>query len=273
MSRLRIAALLCLSLGWVSSAEAQTGLQLDAFAVPHAQELAHTLDAMRSPGAMEPLDELYARGLAYAAAQELNGESRAAAGSAQSVEAALAAAEALHPLSAEAAEKIADARRRYALLGQPLPALPLAESLFAANETPRINRDYGSATILLAFPDSCGVCVEMARGLRVALFRSSERNIHLYGLLAHPLPPIPAPGAPPVVLDPGRPAARLRGTPTLTVPPGALRIFGAPTYPLAIATDCHGIVRFVGPAPLTALTPGGFADQLAAHLARIWPQK
>ncbi|SNS91194.1 hypothetical protein SAMN05421770_10345 [Granulicella rosea] len=276
MKRLAL-VVLCLSLGWSGEGSGQTGSQTESFAVPPAHELAQTLEALRDPASSAPLDQLYARGLEYAAAQQLNGESRAAAGTAQSVEAALATAETLHPATLEIEEKVAAARRRYALLGKPLPALPLAESLFAANETPRINRDYGSATILLAFPDSCSLCVEMARGLRAALFRDSDRNVRLYGLLAQPTSPVAAAGAPPIVPDPRSPVARLRGTPTLTVPPGTLQVFGAtdrgaPEWPLAIATDCRGIVRFVGPAPLTALLPGGFVDRLAEHLAKIWPQ-
>ena len=112
----------------------------------------------------------------------------------------------------------------------------------------------------------------MARGLRAALFRDSERNIHLYGLLAQPLPPVAAPGyTGDVHPDPRLPATILRGTPTLLVAPATLAQFDVSAYPFAIATDSRGTVRFLGPATQLPLLPGSFVDQLAAHIARVWP--
>ena len=47
--------------------------------------------------------------------------------------------------------------------------------------------------------------------------------------------------------------------------------FAATDFPLLIATDSKGIVRFIQPAPEDALDSGGFLDQVTAHIAAQWP--
>jgi hypothetical protein len=116
--------------------------------------------------------------------------------------------------------------------------------------------------------------------------------VHIYGLLAQLQPPTPA--SPAVVVhsngtmseakhtrantatpEPETPttaADLLRHTPTLIVPPDTLIQFAATNFPLLIATDSKGIIRFIQPAPETALNPGDFLDQVTAHIAAQWPR-
>jgi hypothetical protein len=244
-----------------------------------------------SAAAIVPTSSLYADGLAYAALQQFAGRPAEAAATVRELDASLAAAPA--PLSPDDAIPIADARRQYALLGRPLPAIPLAVSLYDEHETPRINTDYGSSTVLLLFPPWCAQCVRMGQSIMGTLLRLSDQNVHLYALLAQVPPPIPA--APEAVVHsngtmsaakhshasaaptpapetPKTAAELLHHTPTLIVPPATLEQFAATGFPLLIATDSKGIIRFIEPAPETALNPGDFMDQVTAHIAAQWPR-
>jgi hypothetical protein len=121
------------------------------------------------------------------------------------------------------------------------------------------------------------------------LFRVSENEVHLYALLAQPALPVAAPpkGPPkptfaklkpssnePAPPEPPKTAAeQLRGTPTLIVPPATLAQFAATDFPLLIATDSKGIIRFIQPASETALNPGDFLDQITMHIAKQWSKQ
>jgi hypothetical protein len=249
-------------------------------------------------GPAVPVSSLYADGLAYAALQQFANRPGEAAATVKQLDDALVAAPA--PLKPDDAIAIAAARRQYALLGQPLPPIPLAASLYSEHETPHINTDYGSSTVLLLFPPWCAQCVRMGQSLLNTLVRrnSGEDTVHLYGLLAQEPPPVPA--SPEVVvhangtMSPAKrsKAARARAdaaaetttatpptatellhhTPTLIVPAATLEQFAASSFPLLIATDSKGIIRFIQPAPETALNPGDFLDQVTAHIAAQWPR-
>jgi hypothetical protein len=244
------------------------------------------------------LATLYADGLAYAALEQFAGKPGEAAATVQELDAALAVAST--PLQPDDAIRIAAARRQYALLGQPLPPIPLAVSLYSEHETPHINTDYGASTVLFLFPPECAQCVRMGQDFGRTLYRLSEHNVHLYGLLAQEPPPVPA--MPEVIVHsdgsmspakrskaarsranaavetapaaaPPRTAAELlHHTPTLIVPVGTLQQFAASSFPLLIATDSRGIIRFIQAAPETALNPGDFLDQVTAHIAAQWPR-
>lgn len=247
-------------------------------------------------GPAVPVSTLYADGLAYAALQQFAGRPEEAAATVKQLDDALAATPA--PLKPDDAIPIADARRQYALLGQPLPPIPLAASLYSEHETPHINTDYGSSTVLFLFPPWCAQCVRMGQEFGSTLYRLSEHNVHLYGLLAQEPPPVPA--MPEVIvhsdgsMTPAKrsKAARSRAdaaaettpttqptaaellhhTPTLIVPVSMLQQFAASSFPLLIATDSRSIIRFIQPAPETALHPGDFLDQVTAHIAAQWPK-
>jgi hypothetical protein len=231
-----------------------------------------------------PIHALYADGLAFAALQQFAGDPQAAAKTVAELDAALPAM-----LEPDDSIPIGETRRQYALLGTPLPAIPFTLSLFSVGETPRINTNYGSSTVLFLFPDWCAQCVRLAQQILPTLFRVSENEVHLYALLAQPALPVAAPpkGPPkptfaklkpssnePAPPEPPKTAAeQLRGTPTLIVPPATLAQFAATDFPLLIATDSKGIIRFIQPASETALNPGDFLDQITMHIAKQWSKQ
>jgi hypothetical protein len=231
-----------------------------------------------------PIHTLYADGLAFAALQQFADDPQAAAKTVAELDAALPAT-----LEPDDSIPIGETHRQYALLGTPLPAISLSLSLFAAGETPRINANYGASTVLFLFPDWCAQCVRLAQQILPTLFRISENEVHLYALLAQPTLPVPAaPKGPPKSTfaklkpsstEPAQPeppktaAEQLRGTPTLIVPPATITQFAATDFPLLIATDSKGIIRFIQPASETALNRGDFLDQITMHIAKQWPRQ
>ncbi len=246
------------------------------------------LAALRTPQASTPASEaavpvhaLYADGVAFASLQQFAGDPQAAAKTIAELDAVLPS-----PLEPDDSIPIGETRRQYALLGTPLPAIPLSLSLFAAGETPRINTNYGSSTVLLLFPDWCAQCVRLAQQILPTLFRMTESEVHLYALLAQPALPVAAPPKgpnfsklKPSSIDAAQPeppktaAEQLRGTPTLIVPPATITQFAAIDFPLLIATDHKGIIRFIQPASETALNPGDFLDQIVMRIAKQWPRQ
>jgi hypothetical protein len=234
-----------------------------------------------------PIHTLYADGIAFAALQQFAGDPQAAARTAAELDTALPAT-----LEPDDSIPIGETHRQYALLGTPLPAIPLSLSLFAAGETPRINTNYGASTVLFLFPEWCAQCIRLSRQILPTLYRingGDADEVHLYALLAQPAPPVAAPpkGPPkpsfaklkPSTTDPAQPeppktaAEQLRGTPTLIVPPATISQFAATDFPLLIATDSKGIIRFIQPASENALNPGDFLDQITMHIAKQWPRQ
>lgn len=238
--------------------------------------------------------ELYTAALMLPTLHQLSNRPAAAASSFEQLEAALPSA-----LSPDETISIARARKQYALLGKPLPSIPASVSLFGINETPRINTRYGSATVLLLFPDWCAQCVRMGQQFMPTLVRHAGEDLHLYGLLAQLKPPPATPASPPTpsptpsptsrrarspsnsapkttdATDPAQPksaADLLRGTPTLVVANNLPEtVFAAADFPMLIVTDHAGIIRFLQVAPENAFVPGGLVDQLASHVAKLWP--
>jgi hypothetical protein len=231
-----------------------------------------------------PIHTLYADGLAFAALQQFAGDPQAATKTVTELDAALPVT-----LQPDDSIPITETRRQYALLGSHLPAIPFTLSLFSVGETPRINTNYGAATVLFLFPDWCAQCVRLAQQILPTLFRVSENEVHLYALLAQSALPVAAPPKVPLkpttakskstTTEPAQPeppktaAEQLRGTPTLIVPPATLAQFAATDFPLLIATDPKGIIRFIQPARETALNPGDFLDQITMHIAKQWPEQ
>lgn len=237
-----------------------------------------------------PVRTLYADGLWLAALEQYNGEMSGATATMEEMEAAVPA-----KVSADDAPAMAEARRQYRMLGTKLPEIAAAASLFSPTETPRINRKFGTATVLLLFPPWCGQCVRTLKDTLPAMFRlnSDGAEVHIHGLLASDPPPVAAPGAgasPAKGARRGRAAAAesavaqeapekpitaaelLRGTPTLVVAPATLAQFGATDFPFVIATDHDGVIRLLLPgAPENAMAAGSTIDQIAAHVAAQWP--
>jgi hypothetical protein len=268
----------------------QLAYTLDAFTLYLAREPL-LLSALRTPQPISPaagtdtavpIHTLYADGVAFAALEQLMDEPGGATGVLDDLDAALPTA-----LQPDDSIPIASTRRQYALLGTHLPRIPLSASLYAAGETPRINTNYGAATVFFLFPDWCAQCIRMAQQLLPTADRLRESQIHLYALLAQPAQPIAAVPKSTTTTKPSSPAAKqspepeapktavdqLRGTPTLIVPPQTLAQFAATDFPLLIAIDPKGIIRFIQPANESALNPGDFLDQVTAHIVQQWPRQ
>lgn len=254
------------------------------------------LTALRTPSSQPsattdvtavPIHALYADSLAYAALQQFAGEPQAAAKTVSELDASLPAT-----LSPDDSIPITGTRRQYAFLGTPLPAIPLTLSLFDVGETPHINKKYGDSTVLFLFPEWCAQCIRLSRQILPTLYRingGDTDEVHLYALLAQTAPPVAAPpkltpkstltkpkSATDVPAPPEQPktaADQLRGTPTLIVPLETLTQFAAADFPLLIATDSKGIIRFIQPAGENALNQGDFLDQIAAQIAKQWPRQ
>ena len=258
----------------------QLAFMADALTLYSARE-PYILKALATPETTFPISgsTLYADGLAYAALEKFAGDDDEARKTVRNLDTALP-----EKLSPDEEIPISISRQQYSLLGKPLPAITLTTSLFAEHETPRISTNYGSATFLLLFPPWCAQCVKMGQSLMPTLYRISENNVHLYGLLAQAPPPVAAPPRAeprsrsktpqPEPANPAVPktaAELLAHTPTLIVPESTLTQFAATDFPLLIALDPKGIVRFIQPASDTALNAGDSLDQIAAHIAVQWP--
>jgi hypothetical protein len=234
-----------------------------------------------------PIHTLYADGLAFAALQQFAGKPDSAAKTVAELDNSLPPT-----LQPDDSIPISEVRRQYALLSTHLPAIPLTLSLFRVDETPRINTNYGDATVLFLFPSWCAQCIRLAQQILPTLYRingSNNGDVHLYALLAQPAPPVAAPPrtpprppparsravtGEPVPPEPQKTAAeQLRGTPTIIVPPATLAQFAATDFPLLIAIDSQGIIRFIQPASETALNTGDFLDQITTQIAKQWPRQ
>ena len=273
--------------GRAGATEAKAGPAPAVAGAAVAPETAVTkMDAV--PTDAVPVHNLYADGLWLAALEQYNGEGGGAKATLEELDRVVPA-----KVSTDDSLAMVEARRQYRMLGTKLPEIAAAASLFSPTETPRINRRFGTATILLLFPPWCGQCVRTAKDLLPAMSRLNTEgaDVHLYGLLASDPPPVAAPGsatpskggrrghsgaegvaAPEGPAKPMTAAEQLRGTPTLVVAPATLEQFGATDFPFAIATDHDGVIRLLLPgAPENAMAAGSTIDQIAAHIAAQWP--
>ena len=234
------------------------------------------------PGAEPPqsLHELYAGGIALAALQQL-ARARAA-----SITATLTALDDALPaaLTPDDAIPIAITRRRYALLGQPLPNLnhpihptdPRKPVALATLDLPSTLPELparNAITALLLFPDWCAQCIRMYMKLPQTVFTVASHEAYLYGLLAQTVKPNPPSSAPAVLsaITAADATNYLRGTPTLIIDPSFLDQFGADDVPFLILTDSQGILRVLQPVSEDAINPGGTIDAAIAHVGALWP--
>jgi hypothetical protein len=222
--------------------------------------------------------------------QQFDGKPGAAADSFAALEASLPA-----ELPPDDAILTAASRRKYKLLGSPLPAITTwAWLLQSSTALPRLGENLGAGTELFLFPEWCAQCVEMGKQFMFAALNLNQSDVRFFGMLAQTSPPAPdakpatVKAAAPHIARPGAaradasaapvkapakptPAELLSGTPTLIVPSETVDAFVATDFPLVIATDHEGIVRAMIVAPQTALVPGGLVEQLAAHILSRWP--
>jgi hypothetical protein len=152
--------------------------------------------------------------------------------------------------------EIERAKAQYALLGQKLPPIHILSYAAPGYPRARINPDYGSATVLLLFPEWCAQCRRMMQPLDEFLTRNNVSDIHTYGLLAL--------DADQTATDPFKSDSfkDLLHTPTLTTSSDTLRIFGAVSFPFVVITDDAGRIRFLGTVAQSAFDSGGFVEQV-----------
>jgi len=196
---------------------------------------------------------LYDEGLALAYLEQYAGKQNEARQTVAALDAAVTR------LSAEKVDNQAEidrAKTQYALLGEKLPHIQILRYAAPGNSHPRINPSYGTATVLLMFPEWCTQCRKMMEPLMSFLLRNSAYDIHAYGLLA---------------LDEDETATDPFGndrfkdllrTPTLTTPSAMLESFGAVSFPFIVITDGTGRIRFLGTVSQNAFDAGGFVEQV-----------
>ncbi len=269
----------------------------DALSLLHYRE-AIVLAMLREPAspAVFPPRTLYAQAIALPAMQQYAGQQDAAAASFAEVEQTVPAT-----LAPDDAIAIAESRRRYRLLGSPLPKIDTFAWLMDSSGRgipPAINASVDSATVLLLFPDWCTQCVALHDKFAPAWKALRDDNVRFFALLAQAEAPpktapkevAKAPGsgkslAPFPGEKPGMPhndlqldvkptaAALLAGTPTFVVPARTLDAFAAADFPLIVVADRNGIIRAMQITNETALARGGQIDQMAAHVGQLWPAK
>lgn len=234
-----------------------------------------------SPSAQDQsLYELYADGIALASLQQLyKAPPQAIAATVTTLDAALPTA-----LSPDDSIPIALSRRRYALLGKPLPdiahpahpANPKHPVLFTTLGYPPTLPQIPAAnaiTALLLFPDWCAQCLRLGTKLPQTVVSVAGHEAYYYGLLAETVPPNPPPTTESNTPKPFTPADAvndLENTPTLTVDPSLLDDFAATDVPFLILTDSQGIIRVLQPVSDDALIPGGTIDSAIARVGAQW---
>jgi hypothetical protein len=274
-------------------------LRARAAAVPAAPGAAVSAPSAPSPATRPPMSihDLYADAIQLPMMQQFADKPDEATAALAELDAALPAS-----LSPDDAILTAASRRQYKLLGSHLPKIAASAWLLdPAFTVPRdLNTKFGVATIFLLFPDWCAQCVSMGPQFKPAALRFNGSAAYFYVMLAQsdakpptqaPAPkiapkPSPARGSRPSSPTDAKPetphvevqlavrpvpAQLLMGTPTLIVPPETLDTFVATDFPMLIATDHQGIVRYIQTAPDNALLPGGLAEQIVDRISEQWP--
>jgi len=235
----------------VSLAAAEHAAIVQALAQGAPLKAAHG-DAVMSVGA------LYESAMELAFWQRYAGDDRAAASTVADVEGAL---QSPTPAPVEDRPRIAAVRLQYQLLGTRLPELKIVRSLQSAKAKAQIDPEYGAATVLVLFPDWCTQCRKMMPTVRNFAIVNSQTPIHAYGLMFAESAETPGQAS-------HEDAAKdLQGTPTLEVAPELARSFGAIDFPLAVAVDKAGMIRFIGPIPGDAFNGNGYMEKVIVRMA------
>ena len=159
----------------------------DALALA-GEEHAAIVQALSQPGPLTAAgsDAAISTGALYASAMELAflnrfaGNSDAAAAAAADADAAL---QKLTAIPAEDQQEIDEVRTQYHLLGTHLPNVHAIRTLQSASAKPRIDPNFGKATVLVLFSDWCIECRELVKTMTKFAAANSNAPIHVYGLL------------------------------------------------------------------------------------------
>jgi hypothetical protein len=211
----------------------------------------------------QSVHELYDDGLILASLEQLSGKLDEASETVAALDHALPAA-----LASDDAIPIASSRRRYALLGKPLPELKPTMYLRHPDPLPQIPAA-NAITALLLFPDWCAQCVHMGRAFPPTVFTVAGHEAYLYGLLAETVTPhktLSSDG-----FNPADSSLFLDQTATLVIPRSDFDRFAVNGVPFLVLTDPHGIVRVAQPIDPTAIQPGDTVDIAIACIGSFWP--
>lgn len=211
----------------------------------------------------QSIHALYSDGLMLAALDQLAGTLPAAAETIASLDAALPAA-----LPSDDSLLIAAARRRYALLGHPLPALRPISYLRSHEPLPQLPAR-NAITALLVFPDWCAQCVRMGQAFPETVFTVAGHEAYLYGVLAETVPPAKALRTD--GFDPADSSLLLNGTPTIVLTPSVLDRLAVDAVPFLLLTDAGGTVRVAQSIDPSAIQPGNTVDTAIACVGAHWP--
>lgn len=239
-----------------------------------------------------PLHALYSDGIALAALQQLTKDFQSAATSYSELEESLP--ERIPP---EDGMYIAEARRQYRLLGQRLPTVhPVGWLLSPGSTAPKdLNTRFANATVLMLFPDWCNQCITMGLDSKAKQDELAGAGVRFYLLLAQRGPtgnrlqnredkaPSSSESSKMAQTNshkvhvrrqfPGKsgPEILLTGTPTVLVPNETLTDFAATDFPLIIAADRNGIVRWIQRASEKALKSDGDVNRIVNQILAMWP--
>ena len=229
------------------------------------EEHAAIVQALSQPGPLKAAgsDAAISTGALYASAMDLAflnryaGNSDAAAAAAADADAAL---EKLTTISAQDQQEIDEVRTQYQLLGRHLPDVHPTRTLQSAGAKPRIDPNFGRATVLVLFSDWCIECRELVKTMTKFAAANSNAPIHAYALLY-------SDDSPARLQDAGKMLhadneKSLVGTPTLEVPAQTAQTFGVIDYPLGVVLDRSGTIRFIGVLPSDAFDKNGYISKV-----------
>jgi thiol-disulfide isomerase/thioredoxin len=246
----------------------------DALALA-GEEHAAIVQALSQPGPLTAAgsDASISTGALYASAMELAFLNRFA-GNSNAAEAAAADADAalqkLTAIPAEDQQEIDEVRTQYHLLGMHLPNVHATRTLQSASAKPRIDPNFGKATVLVLFSDWCIECRELVKIMTKFAAANSNAPIHVYGLLYPEDSPAGQQGAGKVHAENEK---YLAGTPTLEVPAQTAQTFGVVDYPLGVVLDSTGTIRFIGVLPSDAFERNGYVEKVLERIFAKSPSK
>jgi hypothetical protein len=219
-------------------------------------------DAAITPGT------LYQSAMGLVFLERYAGDTAGAAAAAAEIDAALAHAAAL---SGEDRQLVAAVRTQYGLLGARLPRIEIMKALRGPSAKPRINPFYGSATVLVLFPDWCPQCRKMMRAVTSFAVMHGQEQVHAYGLMFRENDDPGMATAQQKGVQPETPqelhAKEMIGTETLLVPAATAQSFGAIDFPFALVVGPDGRVEYAGTIPENAFADNGYLDQVLARIA------